>query len=99
MNIIILHNQSLLDVCLQHTGSLAGIFELALANGLSVSDDVIAGQTLQVPDTLAVDKDVLAYYRAKNIQPATAFTSADKKNSEKPEGISIWAINLDFKVS
>ncbi|SDE76142.1 hypothetical protein SAMN05421544_12425, partial [Riemerella columbipharyngis] len=31
MKKIVLHNQSLLDFCLQHTGSIAGVFELAQA--------------------------------------------------------------------
>lgn len=101
MQIVILHNQSLLDTCLQHTGTIESLFEVALANDISVTDDLTAGQVLSL--TLSEgegtkDKDILNYYTAKNIQPATAFSQEDKQVIEKPEGISIWAINLDFAI-
>ena len=95
--ITVLHNQSLLDLALQHTGGIESIFELAVLNGKSVTDDMVAGASLLVEAT--TNKDILAYYTAKNIQPATAFTKADEQVFERLEGISIWAINLDFIVS
>ncbi|MFJ1330269.1 hypothetical protein [Capnocytophaga canimorsus] len=98
MQIVILHNQSLLDACLQHTGTIESLFELALANELSVTDDLTAGQGFEIPINAQKDKDILNYYAAKNIQPATGFTQTDLQVLERLEGISIWAINLDFKV-
>lgn len=99
MQIVILHNQSLLDACLQHTGTIESLFDLALVNGLSVTDDLTAGQVLSLTLSEGTkDKDILNYYTAKNIQPATAFSQEDKQVIEKPEGISIWAINLDFAI-
>lgn len=95
MQIIVLHNQSLLDVCLQHTGSIEGVFELAMANDLAITDVVEAGAVLQLPEGIALDKDILNYYTAKGIQPATAITEV----VEKLEGISYWAIGVDFKIS
>ena len=61
---------------------------------------MVAGAPLNVPSLSAGarNKDILAYYTAKNIQPATAFTKEDKQVLERLEGISIWAINLDFVV-
>ncbi|ATA75219.1 hypothetical protein [Capnocytophaga sp. H2931] len=102
MKVIVLHNQSLLDTCLQHTGTIESLFDLALANDLSVTDDLTAGQVLSLPLSEGEgtkDKDILGYYTAKNIQPATGFTQTDLQVLERLEGISIWAINLDFKVS
>ena len=96
--ITVLHNQSLLDLALQHTGSIESIFELAVINGKSVTDDMTAGASLLVEEA-TTNKDILAYYTAKNIQPATAFTKADEQVFERLEGISIWAINLDFIIS
>ena len=98
MTITVLHNQSLLDLALQHTGDIERIFELAVLNEKSVTDDMTAGASLLVEAT-TTNKDILAYYTAKNIQPATAFTKADEQVFERLEGISIWAINLDFVVS
>jgi len=100
MTITVLHNQSLLDLALQHTGTIESIFEFAAFNEKSVTDDMVAGTPLNVPpfSASARNKDILAYYMAKNIQPATAFTKEDKQVLERLEGISIWAINLDFVV-
>ena len=101
MTITVLHNQSLLDLALQHTGTIESIFELAVLNEKSVTDDMVAGASLNVPPLSvgARNKDILAYYTAKNIQPATAFSKEDEQVFERLEGISIWAINLDFIVT
>ena len=99
MQITVLHNQSLLDLALQHTGTIESIFELAEANALNITDDVVAGKTLALPDEAFTNKDILAYYIAKNLQPATAFSKEDEQVFERLEGISIWAINLDFIVT
>lgn len=99
MTITALHNQSLLDLALQHTGTIESVFELAEANALNITDDVQAGAPLYLGDGLGVRNEILSYYTAKNLQPATAFTKEDEQVFERLEGISIWAINLDFVVS
>lgn len=95
MNINVLHSQSLLDLAIQHTGSVENAFDLALANGLSLTDDLEAGESIQlIAYGIQQNKDILNYYTAKNIQPATAITAA----VEQPQGISYWAIGIDFIV-
>ena len=46
MTITVLHNQSLLDLALQHTGTIESVFEFAEANTINITDDVQAGKTL-----------------------------------------------------
>ena len=99
MTITALHNQSLLDLALQHTGTIESVFELAEANILNITDDVQAGKILVLSSEAFTNKDILAYYITKNIQPATALTKADEQVFERLGGISIWAINLDFVVT
>nr|DAV24520.1 MAG TPA: hypothetical protein [Caudoviricetes sp.] len=99
MIVTVLHNQSLLDLALQHTGTIESVFELAEANTLNITDDVVAGKTLVLPVEAFSNKDILGYYTAKNLQPATAFSKEDEQVFECLEGISIWAINLDFVVT
>lgn len=99
MQITVLHNQSLLDLALQHTGTIESVFEFAEANSLNITDDVQAGAPLYLGEGLGVRNEILSYYTAKNLQPATAFTKEDEQVFERLEGISIWAINLDFIVS
>ena len=99
MIITALHNQSLLDLALQHTGTIESVFEFAEANALNITDDVQAGAPLYLGEGLGVRNEILSYYTAKNLQPATAFSKEDEQVFERLEGISIWAINLDFIVS
>lgn len=99
MIVTVLHNQSLLDLALQHTGTIESIFEFAEANTINITDDVQAGKTLVLPAEAFTNKDILGYYTAKNLQPATAFSKEDEQVFERLEGISIWAINLDFVVT
>ena len=97
MQITVLHNQSLLDVCLQHAGTIEGVFELAMANDLNITDDMKAGAVMQMPEGIVNDKDILNYYKAKGIQPATAIIQ--RKKAERCTGIGCWAIEVDFVVS
>nr|DAD90598.1 MAG TPA: hypothetical protein [Myoviridae sp. ctlHW5]DAK16330.1 MAG TPA: hypothetical protein [Caudoviricetes sp.] len=99
MIVTVLHNQSLLDLALQHTGTIESVFEFAEANTINITDDVQAGKTLVLPAEAFTNKDILGYYTAKNLQPATAFSKEDEQVFERLEGISIWAINLDFVVT
>ena len=48
MQVVVLHNQSLLDLALQHTGTIESVFELAMLNNLSITDDVVAGKVLTI---------------------------------------------------
>lgn len=70
-------NQNLLDICLQTTGSLDGLFDLAMANNLSITDELQAGQTIVISGGIATNQDILNYYKQNSVQPATAITNAD----------------------
>ena len=97
MTTIILHNQSLLDLAVQHTGAVENTFAFAVANGLSLTDDLPAGAEIKLPDSLNKDNDVLNYYTAKRLQPATAVIMLPEE--ERLEGIGYWVIQTDLKVS
>ncbi len=97
MTTIILHNQSLLDLAVQHTGAVENTFALAVVNGLSLTDDLPAGTEIKLPDSVNKDSDVLNYYTAKRLQPATAVIILSE--TERLEGIGYWVIQTDFKVS
>ena len=97
MTTIILHNQSLLDLAVQHTGAVENTFALAVATGLSLTDDLPAGAEIKIPDSANKDNDVLNYYTSKRLQPATAVIMLPEE--ERLEGIGYWVIQTDFKVS
>ena len=97
MTTIILHNQSFLDLAIQHTGSVENAFILALQNGKSLTDDLVAGEQLYLENTKN-NKDILSYYQSKKLQPATG-VSHTGGSSLQLQGIGYWVISNDFKVS
>ncbi len=97
MTAIVLHNQSLLDFAIQHTGSPQNAFEIAMANDMSVTEQLTAGTELIVPETVAMDVDIKNYYSSKAIKPATDITQTEEQE-ETPEGISVWILNQNFIV-
>lgn len=94
---IVLHNQSILDFAIQHTGSAHNAFEIAMANNISITDQLTAGNDLVIPVSIVNDVDVKNYYQSKAIQPATDITQYED-SEENPEGISIWILNQNFIV-
>lgn len=94
MQFKVLHNQSLLDFAIQHTGSVANAFSIAAANGLAMSDELFAGSELIIPADIQSDSDILNYYNSRAIQPATAVTLSEN-TQPKLEGIGYWTIGDD----
>lgn len=65
------HNQSLLDIAIQEYGTIQAAFDLALANGLEVTDQLTPGMTLELPVSEYEDRDVAQYFKSRKIHPAT----------------------------
>ena len=96
--ITVTSQQSTLDLALQHCGSLEAAFDLALLNNVSITDDLLDGQKLDIP--AALSKDVTKYYAVHDIRPATAITTeAINEIICSGEGVEFWAIEYDFVVS
>ncbi|MCO5229613.1 MAG: hypothetical protein M9958_00515 [Chitinophagales bacterium] len=68
--VTILNRQSLLDIALQETGIIEAAFDIAIANGLSVTD-YAPGAILMIPNNIVVNEQILKYYKSNKIQPAT----------------------------
>lgn len=66
----VFHNQSLIDFLLNHCGCLDSLLMVAIANGLSITDDLVAGQVLTIPNDAIVDTDIRDYYYIQNEIPA-----------------------------
>jgi len=91
----VLHNQSALDCSLQHTGGLKNIIEFADANGISITDDLKAGDSFEPPEI--EDTEIHNYFKQKNIIPATAITDV-KINENETLGIGAMVIESTFIV-
>lgn len=61
--------QNFFDLALQHCGDVSAVFQLALQNGLSVTDALAPAQPVSL--TGPVNADVVRYYTVKGIKPAT----------------------------
>lgn len=92
----ILEGQSLLDASIQACGSVEGLFSLALANGISITEELPPGRLLEAPSP--IDKDIVDYFSTKGIYPVTAITQAQEQEIYQ-EGIEFWAIEEDFVIS
>lgn len=92
----VLHNQSVFDCLVKHTGSLNKLFEFLLTNNISVTTDLKAGDVLNFP---TVDDDTIYnYYAAKNYTPATAITTAQLEATNPQLGIGAMIIKENFIV-
>jgi hypothetical protein len=92
MTVKVKQGQSLLDIAIQHCGTAESVYDLAIANGLSITDELVPGQLLNLP--AVTDKKTVSYFDTNEIKPATAVTAADLIF----EGIDYWGIDVDFIV-
>lgn len=69
MEVVILNGQSLIDVAIQHTGSVASIVDFAVANNVSITQSISAGTAMETANVQ--DVRVAEYYSARSITPAT----------------------------
>ena len=84
-------NQSTLDLSIQTAGSIEAVFDLAITNNISITDQIVPGQEITVPQV--VDKNIYEYYRIHELTPATTLPVTQN------EGIEFWRIERDFIVS
>lgn len=63
--------------------------QIARLNNLNVTDALVAGQVLALPDI--INKRIEKVVRDNNYQPAAGAEQSD-------EGIGYWAIEVDFEV-
>jgi hypothetical protein len=84
--------QTLLDVCLQELGTLDALFDLADANGLSVSAPLRPGQWLTVPATVLSRPDVASYFagRAQRINLADSILPGNLVQPDEPDEAQLY---------
>lgn len=96
MKIRVLDGQSLFDIAIRRCGDAKAAYAIAELNGLSITEPLMAGQALEIPEPY--DKDVSGYFSSRNIEPATALT-ADVFDSVEDEGLDFWIVEVDFIIS
>ncbi|AZA84790.1 hypothetical protein C1637_18585 [Chryseobacterium lactis] len=99
MEIKVLNRQSILDISIQYTGDVQKCFDIAIANGMSVSDLLASGTQLIIPDEIEKNPDVINYYTSRLIKPATGTTLEQENQLPTLKGIGYMQIGNTFKVS
>jgi len=94
----VLHNQSLLDIAIQNNGTLTSAFELALVNGLSITEELTPGAIINVPESSLIEVTIAAYFQRKGQIIATAFNASDGQDILPKLGIGTMAIESTFIV-
>lgn len=72
----VLHNQNFVDISLMANGTATAIIANAMANNRSLTDELTAGEPVTMVATENDNTNVINYYRAYTVRPATAITDA-----------------------
>lgn len=67
--VTVLDRQSIFDIAIQHCGAAEAAYDIALLNGISITDELPVNSLIQKPDV--IDKTIVDFYLQNNIIPAT----------------------------
>ena len=93
-NKTILNGQSLFDIALESNGSTLSAFEIALKNGISVTEILETGNSLLTHVSKYENRSVLNYFASRNIATELQVTFDDIESS----GIGFMIIENNFIV-
>lgn len=91
------HKQCLFDIAMQYGGSRSHVYAIAIANNISVTHLLVAGQTIVVPDSVLADIDGNVAYVLGQQRHIPA--SMDDGVIANGSGIGFMQIGSNFKVS
>lgn len=80
--ITVISNQSLFDIAIQECGTVSAVLDIAMANNISITQELIPGQKIKIPLTDKVNKDVINYFKGKRQAIATQSFIPSEDNSE-----------------
>lgn len=84
--------QSLLDIATQEAGTMGALFDLATANGQSITDNLSPGNNVEVPEAMTIKKRDAAYMKDNDLHPGTAQTN-------NGTGIGFYIIGQNFIIA
>ena len=94
-NIPVSEGQTLLDIAMQYCGDVSKAMEVALLNGLNLTDDLQVGGWLMVPDVEPEKRLIVEKLKAEKVQPASLDFI---QTTTSDDGIDYWSIEEDFIV-
>lgn len=63
--------QTTLDIALQEYGTVEALGDLLVKNDLQWTQDLTAGSSVEIVESSRIEKEILKFYKAKGIYPAT----------------------------
>jgi LysM repeat protein len=96
MQIVVLNNQTLKDVAVRYCGTVEALAEIAILNNISITQDLVPEQILEIPNTDYDNQEVINYFNTNKIQPACGFVGNTLPDT--PTGIDYMIVGTDFIV-
>jgi hypothetical protein len=94
----IIFGQTVLDIAVQELGDASRAMELAILNGISLTDELSADQVLVVPVAAKDKRSTVQLFSNINKSQAPASADVSGQMMSKDDGIEFWAIEKDFEV-
>jgi hypothetical protein len=97
-NVIVHQGQTLFDIAVQESGNVAAVFDWALKNNKSITEELVTGEILENPESIYTEIAVTNYFKTNNSKPATAITKQNHELIVADEGIGAMIIENTFIV-
>ncbi|MGQ0739147.1 MAG: hypothetical protein ACT4OJ_08830 [Bacteroidota bacterium] len=92
----VLNGQTLVDIAVQELGDASRALEIAELNDRKITDDLAAGQLVNVPDYERERRSTVILFTDDANKPASGLTQ--EEIDARPEGIDYWILENDFVV-
>lgn len=92
--ITVIENQSLLDISIQENGSILSVFDLAVINQISITDELVPGQKIKPMKSITDNDEISNYFKNRNQMIAT--NNIPVVNAA---GIGKMSIGLNFTIA
>ena len=94
----VIEKQSLVDIAIQEYGTCLACFDVALANGISITDELMPGQKLDIKLSEHNNPDLTRYFSNKKQKISTGL-SIDIIDVLSESGIGNMTIENNFEVA
>lgn len=95
MELTVGHNQNLFDISIQKNGNVQTVFELALLNKISITDNIEPAQKIEVATSDLIVPELVDYFINRQQKVATGSINTLEI---RPAGIGYMIIENDFIV-
>ena len=92
----VLDGQTLVDIAIQELGDGERVIELATLNEMNVTDDLVSGEYVEVPDYDKSKRSMVNLFADDANKPASGIVTDN--GVLLPQGIGYWRIENNFKV-